>query len=72
MSGCQLRTPFEEPHQNGISVDEIRVLALELIRSLLAVELIVAQAPDDHQHGEHLPLVSIAHFLRSTLSPHAR
>lgn len=52
LSGCQLPMPFEEPHQNGIGVSEIRVLALELIRPLLAVEQIVAKAPDDHQHGQ--------------------
>lgn len=41
---------FEEPHQHGIGMGEIRELALELIRPLLAVEQVVAKAPHNDQH----------------------
>lgn len=33
---------------------EIRKLTLELVRPLLAVEKVVAEPPDDHQHREEL------------------
>lgn len=42
--------PFEEPHQHGIGMGEVRELALELIRPLLAVEQVVTKASDDDQH----------------------
>ena len=48
----QLAMLFEQPHQDGIGAGEIRVLALELVRPLLAVEQIVAKAPDNHQDGQ--------------------
>ena len=51
-SGCQLPMPFEEPHQHGICMGEIRELALELIRPFLAVEKVVAKAPDNDQHRQ--------------------
>ncbi|WP_193378376.1 hypothetical protein [Sinorhizobium fredii] len=53
--------PFEEPHQYGVGIREVRELVLKLVRPLLAVEQIVAKAPDDHQYGqEPIPRVVVA------------